>query len=79
MFVNEQSAKFVHKTKYLGVFPCASEKFNILYSEPRDEFYKSLNSILSRSTKRFDEFFELTRIISHINSIDLKVLRVFCI
>jgi len=46
---------FKHQLDNLGVFMCAAKTFKLSVTQPRASFYKSLNLLLTRSRRRFDD------------------------
>ena len=49
-------------TRYLGVFMSAAKTFKLGVAQPRASFYKSLNLLLTRSRRRFDDIVLLSLI-----------------
>ena len=53
---------FEESVRYLGVFMCSANTFKLGVTHPRASFYKSLNLLLTRSKRRFDDMVFLSLI-----------------
>ena len=53
---------FEESVRYLGVFMCSANTFKLGVMQPRASFYKSLNLLLTRSKRRFDDMVLLSLI-----------------